>query len=122
MEHELADIERGDSRTFVIMAPLQAGLIVASAVLPSLPYAEAAILTVLAACTAWPWWAELACGSAAARRCGRATSATALSQLLAGQGMPLLTRLLQLSATLRTHPPLRLRRSWTRTVPWAGAR
>ncbi|CCK32777.1 hypothetical protein BN159_8399 [Streptomyces davaonensis JCM 4913] len=54
--------------------------------------------------------------------CGRAASATALSQLLAAdRSVPVPVWLRQLPFALRTHPPLRLRHWWIRTAPWAEA-
>ncbi|MDF3141804.1 MULTISPECIES: hypothetical protein [unclassified Streptomyces] len=113
VEHELAHIQRNDSRTFVLMASAGAMSSVACAGLLALPHAAAGITVLFAVCTATSWWAELACDRIAARRCGRSVAVSALTHFLDdSRALPAPTRLVSTAIALRSHPPFRLRRWW----------
>ncbi|MFJ8677601.1 hypothetical protein [Streptomyces sp. NPDC093589] len=118
VEHELAQLQRNDSRTYVIAAAASNAFTVACAGLLPLPYAAAAITALLLACPALSWWSELACDTIAARQCGRTAAVTALTHLLDEvRALPPLARLLHTGTMLRSHPPFRLRRWWVRKAP-----
>ncbi|MDF2259761.1 M48 family metalloprotease [Streptantibioticus ferralitis] len=118
VEHELAHIQRRDTRTHEVTAACAVALTVLWAGLLPYAYAAVAIAATALAVTACSWWAELACDTIAARQCGRPAALAALSYMLGeAQALPGWARLLHTATMLRSHPPTRLRLWWVRRIP-----
>ncbi|WP_327411296.1 hypothetical protein OG458_41920 (plasmid) [Streptomyces sp. NBC_01281] len=118
LEHELAHLQRHDTRTrLAIETSALGGVAIASGMLP-LSILAATTLAAGLSIAVHHWWTELACDAAAVRACGRTGVAAMWTADIADE------RTTSLAARARNfmrnghrHPPLRLRRWFALHAP-----
>lgn len=118
LEHELAHLRRGDTRTRVgVETAAVVAVALASGLLPFGAFTATA-LAVWLITVVLHWWAELACDAAAVRACGRtAVAAMWSADIAAERTTSLAARVWNFTRAGHLHPPLRLRRWFALHAP-----